>query len=55
MISRLASAVSIAAGPFAGFDGIYAGQRAQDRELILLEILGATRPVEIASGLLAPQ
>jgi transcriptional antiterminator RfaH len=46
--------VSIADGPFRGFDGIYAGQRAQERELILLDILGATRPVEIAAGLLAP-
>jgi hypothetical protein len=46
--------VTVADGPFRGFDGIYAGQKAAEREIILLEILGATRPVEIASGLLAP-
>ena len=46
--------VAIADGPFRGFEGIYAGQRAQERELILLDILGATRPVEISAGLLAP-
>jgi transcriptional antiterminator RfaH len=48
------AAVAIADGPFRGFDAIYAGQTARERELILINILGASRPVEIASGLLAP-
>jgi transcription antitermination factor NusG len=46
--------VAIAGGALAGFDAIYVGQRAQERELILLHILGASRPVEIAARLLAP-
>jgi transcription antitermination factor NusG len=40
--------VAIAGGPFRGFDGIYAGQTAQERELVLLNILG------VAAGLIAP-
>jgi transcriptional antiterminator RfaH len=46
--------VAIADGPFAGFSGLYAGQTVHDREIILLDILGASRPVEVSAGLLAP-
>jgi transcriptional antiterminator RfaH len=46
--------VAIADGPFRGFEGIYSGQSAQEREIVLLNLLGAIRPVEIAAGLLAP-
>jgi transcription antitermination factor NusG len=46
--------VEIAGGPLRGFSGIYAGMSVQERELVLINILGASRPVEIASGLLAP-
>jgi transcription antitermination factor NusG len=42
--------VAIAGGPLAGFNGLYAGQTARERELILIDILGATGPVEIAAG-----
>ena len=37
-----------------GFDGIYLGMSAHERELVLINILGAQRPVEVAAGLLAP-
>jgi hypothetical protein len=33
-------------------DGVYVGMSARERELILLNLLGASRPVEIAAGLL---
>jgi transcription antitermination factor NusG len=46
------AAVSIAAGPLAGFSGLYAGQKAADRELILLDLLGRQTPVTIDAGLL---
>jgi transcription antitermination factor NusG len=46
--------VAIANGPFAGLDAIHTGMTAHERELVLLHILGARRPVEIAAGLLAP-
>ena len=46
--------VSISGGPFAGFSGLYAGQTARERELILINILGATRPVAVAAGLVVP-
>jgi transcriptional antiterminator RfaH len=46
--------VAISVGPFASFDAIYAGQTARERELVLITILGASRPVEISAGLLAP-
>jgi transcription antitermination factor NusG len=36
-----------------GFDGIYLGMGAHDRERVLLTILGAQRPVEIAADLIA--
>jgi transcription antitermination factor NusG len=50
----LGSKAMIANGPLAGFDGLYAGMTAGDRELVLMNILGAPRPVEIEAGLLAP-
>jgi transcription antitermination factor NusG len=43
--------VAIASGPFAGLGGIYAGQTARERELILLDLLGRQTPVTIAAGL----
>ena len=46
--------VAIADGPFRGLDAIYAGQTAHERELVLINILGASRPVEIAAGLVVP-
>jgi transcriptional antiterminator RfaH len=45
--------VTVTGGPLAGFDGLYQGQGAHDRERVLLTMLGAQRPVEIAAGLLA--
>jgi transcription antitermination factor NusG len=50
----LGSKVMIADGPLVGFDGLYAGMGAGDRELVLMNILGAQRPVEIAAGLIVP-
>jgi hypothetical protein len=47
--------VVIADGPFRGFSGIRQGMSAHDRELVLINILGASRPVEIAAGLIVPQ
>jgi transcription antitermination factor NusG len=47
--------VAIADGPFRGLNGVYVGMSARERELILLNLLGAARPVEIAAGLLVPQ
>ena len=46
--------VAIADGPFRGFNGLHTGMTTRDRELVLINILGASRPVEIAAGLLAP-
>jgi transcription antitermination factor NusG len=42
--------VAIASGPFAGLNGIHTGMKVHERELVLLHILGARRPVEIAAG-----
>ena len=42
----LGSKVLIADEPPACFDGLYAGMGAHDRELVLMNILGAQRPVE---------
>jgi transcriptional antiterminator RfaH len=47
--------VAIVDGPFRGLEGIYAGMGARERELVLLNVLGATRPVAIASHLIARQ
>jgi transcription antitermination factor NusG len=49
------SKVAIVDGPFRGFSGVYAGMGARERELVLLNVLGATRPVAIAANLVAPQ
>jgi transcription antitermination factor NusG len=49
------AAVAIADGPLRGLGAIYAGQTAREREIILLHILGASRPVEISAGLVLPQ
>jgi transcriptional antiterminator RfaH len=48
------TAVAITDGPFRGLSGVYAGMSARERELVLLNVLGAQRPVEVAAGLLAP-
>jgi hypothetical protein len=34
--------------------GLYAGQSTRERELVLLNLLGASRPVAIAAGLVVP-
>ena len=47
--------VAIADGPFRGLNGVYVGMSARERELILLNVLGASRPVEIAARLVVPQ
>jgi transcriptional antiterminator RfaH len=47
--------VSITDGPFRGLSGIYQGMSAREREVVLLDLLGGKRPVEIAAGLLALQ
>ena len=49
------AAVSVSSGPFAGFDGIHTGMSTREREIVLLDILGALRPVEIAAGAVAPR
>jgi transcription antitermination factor NusG len=45
--------VLVTDGVFRGFDAIYAGMAAHDREKVLLSILGAPREVEVAGHLLA--
>jgi transcriptional antiterminator RfaH len=47
--------VAIAGGPFAGLDAIHTGMTAHERELVLINILGARRPVEIAARFVRPQ
>lgn len=37
-------------GPFAGLCGVYSGMAAQDREKVLLDILGANRVVQIPTS-----
>jgi hypothetical protein len=37
-----------------GLSVVYAGQTARERELALINILGASRPGEIAAGLVMP-
>jgi transcriptional antiterminator RfaH len=46
--------VRIAAGPFSGMSGLYAGMGAKDREKILLNLLGSQRPVLVPSNLVVP-
>ena len=43
--------VSIVDGPFRGFNGLHTGMTVRDREMVLIEILGASRSVGIAAGL----
>jgi transcriptional antiterminator RfaH len=45
--------VAIVDGPFRGLEGIYAGQSARERELVLLNVLGGQRPVAVAAHLIA--
>jgi transcriptional antiterminator RfaH len=47
--------VKITSGPFGGWVGLYAGMTARERVLVLLNVLGATRPVAVAAHLIAPQ
>jgi transcriptional antiterminator RfaH len=49
------STVAIADGPFRGLSVIYAGMNATEREIVLLTILGATRPIAVAARLIVPQ
>ena len=51
----IGSKVKITAGPFGGHLGLYQGQSTRDRERILLNLLGASRPVLIASSLVVAQ
>jgi transcription antitermination factor NusG len=45
--------VSIVSGPLAGFDAIYQGQTAREREVILMNLLGGAQVrVEVTAGLL---
>jgi transcriptional antiterminator RfaH len=46
--------VAIADGPFRGLDGIYAGMSGQERELVLINVLGRQTPVTITAGLVVP-
>jgi transcriptional antiterminator RfaH len=47
--------VAIADGPFRGLSGVYAGMTAHEREIVLLNVLGAPRQVAIAARLVVPQ
>jgi transcriptional antiterminator RfaH len=49
------SKVRITGGPFGGMSGLYAGQSARERELVLLNVLGGQRPVAVAAHLIAAQ
>jgi transcriptional antiterminator RfaH len=46
--------VAIADGPFRGFDGIYAGMSGQEREIVLITLLGRQTPVAVPAGLVLP-
>jgi transcription antitermination factor NusG len=43
--------VSIVDGPFRGFRALHTGMSTRDREMVLINILGGPRPVEVAAGL----
>jgi transcriptional antiterminator RfaH len=51
----IGSKVKITSGPFGGWVGLYAGMTTRERELVLLNVLGAQRPVAIAANLVVPQ
>src|SRR5262249_4716812 len=40
----------IKTGPLRGLFGLYAGQAPHDRIMVLMQILGASRPIEFAVG-----
>jgi transcription antitermination factor NusG len=42
--------VKVQSGPFCGLEGLYEGMSARGREVILLEVLGASRRTEVAEG-----
>ena len=46
--------VAIAGGPFRGFEAIHMGMTAQDREVVLINLLGRQTPVKIAASLVVP-
>ena len=46
--------VDIVLGPFRGLAAVHSGMSAAQREIVLLEILGATRRVAIATDFVAP-
>ncbi|MBV8444095.1 MAG: hypothetical protein JO312_26650 [Hyphomicrobiales bacterium] len=45
--------VRVTTGPLAGFDGLYVGMSSQEREIVLLTMLGAQRRVTVPAGSLA--
>ena len=47
--------VKIIAGQFASFAAIHTGMSAKQREIVLINMLGATRPVEVQRHLTAAQ
>jgi transcription antitermination factor NusG len=47
--------VRIVSGPFGGWEGLYAGMGARDRERVLLSLLGRQTPVLLAANLVVPQ
>lgn len=46
--------VKIIAGPFASLAAIHTGMTTREREIVLINVLGARREVAIAAGLVAP-
>lgn len=48
------SSVRINNGPFFGLQGIFVRECGEDRVLVLLNILGQDRPVEIEEGFVGP-
>jgi transcriptional antiterminator RfaH len=51
---ELGAKVRITRGPFGGLNGLYAGQTARERELVLIDFLGRQTPVQVAAGLVVP-
>ena len=46
--------VRVLDGPFAGLEAVYLTPRGSDRAMILLNVLGSLKPVEIAQEVVAP-